>query len=570
MDHIGRFQIIGELGRGAMGVVYRAQDPAIGRVIAIKTIRLSDLTDPAERERLRERLFREAQSAGILSHPNIVTIYDVAEENEMAYIFMELVNGPTLDNLLAKPEAPEKELLLSIFRQTAGALDYAHRKGIVHRDIKPANIMIHDDGQAKVTDFGVAKIVSQQMTQTGVMMGTPNYMSPEQIQGHSVDGRADQFALAVIAYEVLTGEKPFTADYLPTLLYKIVKEDPVAPQRLNPTLGPAVETVLRKALSKDPAERYGSCTEFLNALGVACNSKKGWQPLPHGASQNMPTVAGTAAGTATPAPAIPPRRAGETVSRPVPREPRRGGEHEKAHPLLRTLIWILAGIGIVGAMLLGAQKLLFHPEEPAHHEAAAAQTPEVPEPSKPSPAPAPQGAENPPGPPAENPASGDSGSKGVSRAEAPRERPTPEGAAPAPGNAGAHQTVQLLTDPPGAEIVVDGKSDLNCKSPCMLPLPNGRHTLVANLEGYRTLRRVFNSPQDKDLLSKMQRQTGTLHVTSDPPGATILLNGEEQKQKTPATMVIPAGSYKLQLAHEGKRWEGQIEIRDGEFKTVEW
>ena len=270
--------------------MYQAQDPAIGRTIAIKSIRLQDLTDAAERERLRERLLREAQSAGILSHPGIVTIYDIAEENGMAYIFMEFVNGPPLEKMLRTEQTPDKETLLSIFRQTAAALDYAHKKGIVHRDIKPANIMIHEDGTAKVTDFGVAKIVSQQMTLAGTMMGTPSYMSPEQVQGATITGRADQFSLAVIAYEVLTGEKPFVAEYLPTLLFKIVREEPLLPQRLNPTLGPQVDAVLHKALAKNPADRYETCTDFINALAAACNATKGWMPLPRGASQNMPTV----------------------------------------------------------------------------------------------------------------------------------------------------------------------------------------------------------------------------------------------------------------------------------------
>src|SRR5580698_2282984 len=224
-----------------MGVVYQALDPTIGRTIAIKSIRLEELTEDAERERLRERLVREAQSAGMLSHPGIVTIYDIAEEQGMAYIFMEFVNGPPLEKMLLAAQTPDKETLLTIFRQTAAALDYAHKKGIVHRDIKPANIMIHEDGTTKITDFGVAKIVSQQMTVAGTMMGTPSYMPPEQVQGAAVNGRADQFSLAVIVYEVLTGEKPFIAEYLPTLLYKIVREEPLAPQRLNPTLNAQVE-----------------------------------------------------------------------------------------------------------------------------------------------------------------------------------------------------------------------------------------------------------------------------------------------------------------------------------------
>src|SRR3974390_775712 len=161
-----------------MGVVYRAQDPAIGRPIAIKAIRLSDLTDAAERERLRERLMREVHAAGMLSHPNIVTIYDIHEEGGLAYIFMEYVTGPALERLLSSEHVPDKSTLIGVLRQTAAALDYAHKRGIVHRDIKPANIMIDDSGNAKITDFGVAKIVSQQMTQSGTMMGTPSYMSP--------------------------------------------------------------------------------------------------------------------------------------------------------------------------------------------------------------------------------------------------------------------------------------------------------------------------------------------------------------------------------------------------------
>ncbi len=290
MHQIGRYQILGELGRGAMGIVYKAQDPAIGRTIAIKSIRLQELTDETERARLRERLFREAQSAGILSHPGIVTIYDIAEQEGMAYIFMEFVNGPPLEKMLMHEQTPDKETLLSIFRQTAAALDYAHKKGIVHRDIKPANIMIHEDGTAKVTDFGVAKIVSQQMTVAGTMMGTPSYMPPEQVQGGAITGRADQFSLAVIAYEVFTGEKPFTAEYLPTLLFKIVREDPMAAERLNPTLGAQVDAVLRRAMSKNPDERYESCAAFVNSLAAACAATPGWTPMPRGASHNIPTV----------------------------------------------------------------------------------------------------------------------------------------------------------------------------------------------------------------------------------------------------------------------------------------
>src|SRR3954447_11647911 len=262
MERIGRYKIVRELGRGAMGIVYHAIDPNIGRPVAIKTIRFAPTRKPEELERMRERLFREARSAGILSHPGIVTIYDVDQQDDLAYIAMEYVDGPTLEQLLndSGPLTPEK--MFSILGQTAVALDYAHSKGIVHRDIKPANIMVTADGTTKITDFGIAKLAtSDSMTMTGSIVGTPHYMSPEQVQGQAVDGRSDQFSLAVIAYEMLTGEKPFTGYTMPTILFKIVREAPQAPQNINPSLGWAIETVLARALAKTPDERYKSCSD---------------------------------------------------------------------------------------------------------------------------------------------------------------------------------------------------------------------------------------------------------------------------------------------------------------------
>ncbi|HSB17886.1 MAG TPA: serine/threonine-protein kinase [Bryobacteraceae bacterium] len=290
MERIGRYRIDSELGKGAMGIVFRAQDPAIGRTVAIKTIRLTEFVDPVERGRLRERLLNEARSAGILSHPGIVTVYDAGEENETAYIAMECVNGPSLEQLLSGDTPVDPDTLLRVIRETAAALDYAHKKGIVHRDIKPGNIMLQDDGTVKITDFGIAKIASQQLTQAGTVLGTPNYMSPEQVRGKKVDGRSDQFSLAVIAYEMLTGDRPFTADQLPTLLFKIVHDEPPPVQRFNPTLTWQIEVVLRKALEKEPDQRYRNCAEFAAALDAACRSSKDWKPLPRGGDDDLPTV----------------------------------------------------------------------------------------------------------------------------------------------------------------------------------------------------------------------------------------------------------------------------------------
>src|SRR5579885_789718 len=285
MDRIGRYKIVRELGRGAMGVVYHAIDPNIGRPVAIKTIVLDTARKPEEQERMRERLFREARSAGILSHPGIVTIYDVEQHGSLAYIAMEYVDGPTLDYMLSEPTAFSPERIFSILGQTAAALDYAHQKGIVHRDIKPANIMIAADGTVKITDFGIAKIAaSEQFTLTASIVGTPHYMSPEQVQGLSIDGRSDQFSLAVIAFEMLTGEKPYTGEHLTTVVYKIVAEAPPMPHSLNPTLSRDIESVIQKGLSKKPEDRFRTCQEFVSALEKACSASKGWKPLPRGGS----------------------------------------------------------------------------------------------------------------------------------------------------------------------------------------------------------------------------------------------------------------------------------------------
>jgi serine/threonine protein kinase len=297
VNQVGRYQILEELGRGACGVVYRALDPAIGRTVAIKSIRFSEFSEPEERRDLRERVLREAQSAGKLSHPNIVTIYDVLESNDLAYIFMEFVDGPSLKDAMRRDAVPGREQVLSFLRQIAEALDYAHRKGIIHRDIKPANIMISDrgvdrDGVAKIADFGVAKLISHEATHQRAFIGTPSYMSPEQLEGVSVGGPSDQFALAVVVYELLTGEKPFVGDNLAALHYQICKRPPKPVNTVNSTLSETVNRVVEHALEKLPEERFASCSEFVGALAVALGECPEWQPVPPVKSEEVEKAAG--------------------------------------------------------------------------------------------------------------------------------------------------------------------------------------------------------------------------------------------------------------------------------------
>jgi TonB family protein len=266
MEYIGRFKVVGELGRGAMGTVYQAVDPLIGRTIAIKMINLHSFANSGEREFMQDCLIREARSAGSLSHPGIVIIFDVMLEAEAAYIAMERVDGPTLRQWLDATPKPKLVDTIGILRQTASALDYAHAHGIIHRDIKPSNIMLCQ-GTVKVTDFGIAKITETvHQTQAGLVLGTPSYMSPEQIKAEPVDGMGDQFSLAVIAFEMLTGTRPFQADSLAALVHMIVYQPRPSPRSLNPDLPLVVDAVLIRGLAPVAGDRYASCSEFVTAL----------------------------------------------------------------------------------------------------------------------------------------------------------------------------------------------------------------------------------------------------------------------------------------------------------------
>lgn len=265
---IGRFDILEKLGEGAMGTVYRAFDPLIERTVAIKTIPLN--LPEAEKRLFEDRFLREAKSAGKLSHPNIVTIYDVGETDDFAYIAMEYLDGPSLREILREHGPLPLELALDTALQMADALAFAHNHGIVHRDIKPPNVIIDSRrGTVKLTDFGIAHLMSNTETRAGMLMGSPRYMSPEQVQGQPVDGRSDIFSLGVVLYEMLTGRPPFGGEELHGILFRIVNE-PVVPVSQTRTNIPAdVDKILARCLAKRRDDRYSNASELahdLNAL----------------------------------------------------------------------------------------------------------------------------------------------------------------------------------------------------------------------------------------------------------------------------------------------------------------
>lgn len=263
---IGKYTIVGELGAGAMGVVYKAVDPVIGRTVAIKTIRFELLTNAQQREEAQKRFLREAQSAGNLSHPNIVTIYDVGEDQGLTYIAMEYVEGRSLEEILAAQQPWDLGAAINLVVQIAEGLDSAHRKGIVHRDIKPANVLVDKEGRPKIVDFGIARISSSNLTQTSMVMGTPFYMAPEQVAGKKVDHRADIFALGAMFYEILSLRKPFNGDTLTTVIYKIMSEVPPPLSQVVAGVPRAVDAVVERAMAKDPETRYQSCRELIHDM----------------------------------------------------------------------------------------------------------------------------------------------------------------------------------------------------------------------------------------------------------------------------------------------------------------
>lgn len=263
---LGRYKVLKELGRGAMGVVYLGKDPTIQRFVAIKTMRLDEADDAEKLQEVKSRFFREAESTGRLAHPNIVTIYDAGEEQDLGYIAMEVLEGTTLKHWSRKPNLLPLDKLIPIVATVADALDYAHQEGVVHRDIKPANIMITKGATVKVMDFGIAKMASSSKTQTNIVLGTPTYMSPEQIAGKKVDGRSDIFSLGVVLFEMLSGRPPFTADNLSALLFAIAHNPHPSIKVIRPDIPPALQHVLNQALEKDPALRFRRASEFAQEL----------------------------------------------------------------------------------------------------------------------------------------------------------------------------------------------------------------------------------------------------------------------------------------------------------------
>lgn len=358
----GRYVIQNELGRGAMGVVYRAYDRVIGRQVALKTIPLE--VEENERAALVQRLKKEAQTAGALDHPNIVTVFDAGDEAGVFYFTMQYIEGRPLSELRAKKELLPLEKIYDICEQMLSAMGAAHAGGVIHRDLKPSNMMLTPKGQIKIMDFGIAKFGDSGLTKAGMVLGTPSYLAPEQAAGRRIDHRADIFSLGAIAYELFTGERAFPGESTTSIIYKVMNDDPIPPRAIEPSLSPSVDSVIRKALAKDPAQRFKSCEEFLEALKHSRANPDAVLSAPVRQSPAGATVQIPGAAAAAAAPARAP-----VVTQAIPQPPAKSN----------AATFAIAGLAILA--LAGAGYAVLRrdsPQPPAQNAAPAAQVVQAP------------------------------------------------------------------------------------------------------------------------------------------------------------------------------------------------
>jgi serine/threonine-protein kinase len=590
LTRAGRYQIVSELGRGSMGVVYQGFDPIIGRTVAIKTM-LTEGFAPAEFEEYKARFQREAQSAGILAHPNIVTVYDFGEDSGVLYLAMEFLEGKSLQALVEEQTILPVETIIPMYEQVCSALDHAHRHRIVHRDIKPANIMILESGLVKVTDFGIAKMMSMGMTQAGQILGTPNYMSPEQVKGRSVDGRSDIFSLGVILYELVTGEKPFGGQNITTVIYKIINENPISPRELDATIPVGLSYVIQKALAKSQDERYQTCRELAEDL------------------RNYRSVGGAAAPSATVILRVPPIQApppealpppARVPSAPVAAQPQVAAEPQPPRPLSVQVIpphrpqprgaspavWVLLTLLVVGAAGGGYYYFKYKPEHPAATpttptaerpaETPGTTTPPATEGGTPT-TPQTETVTTPPSnPPTETAAAQNTPSEPKAQV---REAQGPELARPtAPPPAGGRGTAapkigQLVvtSNVDGAKITIDGRSAPGWVTPCTIPnLPAGAHSVVVSREGYSDAQEsvTVEGGRTATVRPTLTVPSGEISIVTNPPGIEVFIDGQAVGL-SPARKTLGVGQHTYALRQAGKEiYSSAFEIRhDGQMLT---
>jgi len=581
---IGRYEITGTLGFGAMGAVYKAFDPVIKREIAIKTIRLDVPPQSPQRATFIERFYQEARISGTLSHPNIVTLFDIGEENGMPFLALEYVKGQTLSEILDDGPRFEPERVLTLVSQVAAALDYAHSRGVVHRDIKPANLIVQKGDKVKVSDFGIAKLLDTEITQTGALLGTPSYMSPEQAMGEPLDGRSDIFSLGVCAFEMLSGEQPFPGNNVTSILYRLVHVDPVEPADLEMTgvVPQRWREVFHRVLAKKPDGRYEKAGLFVRGL----EESMGLQAA---------GLAGEATVVATPSES--------TVTLQTPRPDAHQGDQPEAAPADEETVVLQAAEEVAGddgaTMQLDASgvppddsRTVTLPtseagadlpeatvilEVEADTSATAATLPPTPKKGAAFSRPL--------------PAAWVLGGAAVlfvlaasavvwlllSRGRAVEPDPVLPSAAPVADVSELPTVGTLLveSEPSGAKVTVNGEA--RGTTPLELDeLPFGELEVELALKGYvaqsHDLVLSGESPtaELQATLSKRRPTTGTANFTSAPTGATVYVDGKKIGATPLNGVRLRPGEHDVSLILEGhERWSGAVKVVAGRRARVE-
>jgi serine/threonine-protein kinase len=549
LQTVGRYEITGELGRGAMGVVYKALDPTIGRTVALKTMRL-DVHGLDAQEMVR-RFQNEARAAGVLNHPNIVTIYDAGEQDGIFYIAMEFIEGTTLHELLAEKRVLATDEVLQLTRQICRGLDYAHSNGIVHRDIKPANIMITGNGTVKIMDFGIAKSGGQ-VTNTGQVLGTPNYMAPEQVKGRQLDGRSDLFSLGVILYEMLTGEKPFVGQNVTTIIYKIVNENPITPRDLDVTVHPGLSAIVTKALAKAPDDRYQTGADLVRDLEnyklagpVRTGGTAAINPAPSAPEKTLVlplrVVAGNTARVAgAAAPAL--------AKKPVPvKRPTTAILSSKRSVLMATIVTIVVMGSAMGGYAYHRTQVKMRQlaEEAKIKEAQQAAREPI---AIAIPAPTPEHKEE---------IAADTTVKffPAKKSVPAQKAPTPLKATSSPNKVFIAQSeLKLLSQPDNAKVEIDGWSEPNWVTPFTAShLAAGMHTIVFSKSGYLQQTKSVESVAGKsvDVSADLAPAVSTIVVTSNPQAANVWVDGKDSGLTTPTQLTVEKGFHKITVRKAG-------------------
>ena len=571
-EKIGRYDVIEELGRGAMGVVYKVRDPNIGRLVALKTMRLD--VQGLEHDEVLRRFRHEARAAGRMNHPNVVIVHDADENDGLFYIAMEYIQGETLYSILSRQKTLPADKIIDYSRQICTGLDYAHSMGVIHRDVKPANIMITPQGTAKIMDFGVAKMGAS-LTQDGSVVGTPDCMSPEQVRGRTLDGRSDLFSYGVVLYQMFTGTKPFVGEDVTSVIYKIINEDPTHPREIDASIHPGLSAIVLKALAKDPDDRYQTGAELARDLENYTSVNSVALTAAHRSSEPRYTP---------PVFNAPPRRLGLITEKSTI-------VRKKTSP------WIKWGITLLAwAIVLAA----FMAPTPLHDKTVALldqlrvtaeakfgggrlaplfkKLKSLTDASKPTDSKATQSTESEAGEPATESQTAAQPQPDVDQqpASAPVEPSVPPLNATAasdtavdstPAKATETATIQIVSTPSGASVQIDGRSDAAWITPFSASdLQPGSHKLAFSKNGYRADAREIEVAGGKSTYSMTLTAIGaTLSLSSEPTGARIMLDGEETGKTTPAEIKVQSGEHTLGLNLENYRPASRlITVREGQ------